>query len=120
MVHLPVAAVGGGSGGGGATFPVQAGHQGQVLFTDSANVYWSDTSVLYVNVNFEADGKTVLDSRLENNTYFLAWADLPRYLFADNNDFTPILGGGFTINVPGFNALVQPVHVIAYLRGTGS
>jgi len=108
------------SGGGGIELPSQDGHEGEVLFTDGAgNLYWADTHIEYVSANFDLDGITVTDSRLANNTFDLFWNEANRYLNDEEPDpeFTRIVGGGFIINIVGFDANLADYHLYAELKG---
>jgi len=109
--------------GGGTDFPIQDGHEGEVLFTDGAgNLYWADTHIDYVSADFEPDGITVVDTRLEHNTFDLFWNEGGRYLIPDepSPEFTRIDSGGFTINILGWDANVGDYHLYAELKGANA
>lgn len=108
---------------GGTTLPTQDGHEGEVLFTDGAgNLYWADTHIDYTSEDFEDDGITVLDERLDHNTFDLFYNEGNRYLTStgDNPEFTRIEGGGYVINILGWDANVNDYHLYAELKGYNS
>lgn len=106
--------------GSGTTLPATDGHEGQYLATDGAgNYYWADTHIDYTSDDFEIDGITVNDTRLDHNTFDLYYNEGGRYL-DPATEFTRISGGGFTIDIAGWDANVNEYHLYAELKGLDS
>lgn len=103
---------------GGTGLPIQTGHEGEVLFTDGTSTYWADTHIDYTSADFESDGVTVIDTRLEHNTFDLFYNEGNRYLLS--TEFVRIDGGGYTITMAGWDATVNDYHLYAELKGLES
>lgn len=88
--------------------------RGKFLTNDGTNLLWGDTRIDYVSGNFEPDGITVIDTRLANNGFDLFLNELGRNL--TDSEYTPILSGGFTINLDEFNATTTEYHLYADLK----
>lgn len=104
--------------GGGSGIADQTGHEGEVMFTDGVNTYWGDVIIDVASANFELDGITVLNTNMRHNQLDIYYNEGGRFLTAD--EFTRISGGGFTINILGWDANVNSYTLKVILRGLNS
>lgn len=95
------------SSGSSAAFPIPY-RKGAYLTNDETNVLWDSPVAHYDSTNFESDGITVIDSTLSYHSYILYWNTPTATELVEGTDYEPILSGGFTILVPGFDANTQP------------
>lgn len=58
---------------------------------------------LITSPNFEADGKTVVDTDWVDKEIFIYWNNVNKYIFSPSS-WSYLPGGGFVINIPGFDA----------------
>ena len=104
---------------GGTSLPSDVGHEGEVLFTDgSGNQYWGDVLIEVTGSDFESDGITLNDTRMEHNNMAIYWMQGGFWL--DSTQFTRLIGGGFTINIDGFNATLMQTDMKVILKGLNS
>ncbi len=105
-------------GGGGASLPTQAGHAGEVLFTDGTNPYWANVPIYIKSANFDqTNGITYLNDTLADQQFYIFWNEGGRYLIEDDGEFTRIAEGGFTVNVSGFDARVNSYNLFLVVTG---
>ncbi len=104
----------------GTILPDTAGHEGEVLFTDGAgNYYWGDVIIDVYSSDFESDGITVNNTAMEHNNMDIYYNEGGRWL-DPTTEYTRISGGGFTINIAGWDANVNEYSLKVILRGINS
>ncbi len=93
-----------GSGSGGSGFIIPPLQKGQFLSNDGTNLIWDEPTIKITSTStgWQPDGITYLDSRLANHQIDIRWEDVP-VLLDPATQYTTITGGGFTINIPGFD-----------------
>jgi hypothetical protein len=91
--------------------------KGKFLTNDGTVLLWDNVIAEYTSANFQPDGITVIDTTLANYSYDrIVWNNVPTTLYLSNGDFTPIVGGGFVINIPDFNAGLNPDWTFTILK----
>lgn len=72
----------------------------------------------YVSVDFDPDGITVTDVSLNGKTFELYLNDLNRFLYNEvgNQEWDYVVGGGFEILVPGFDANTISYHIYLFVK----
>jgi len=77
--------------------------RGKYLTNDGSNLSWDDPLVEITSANFEGDGITYINTNLAIHTYSVFLNDINRFLIS-GIEYEPILSGGFTILLDGFDA----------------
>jgi hypothetical protein len=111
--------IGGGSGG---SLPPQTGHEGEFLTTNGTSASWFSPDLFINSSDFEADGVTYIDTNLVNNKLSIFWNDINRFIYSADEEpsqieFEYLVGGGFRILIPGFDANTNSYHFFISLRG---
>ncbi len=102
---------------GNPGLPSQSGHEGEVLYTDGTTAYWRYPSKKLTSADFnQTDGITCTNTEWEHNSLVIVWDDLPKVL-EPNVDYSLIVGGGFQILIPGFDARTTNYNLTVWLTG---
>jgi hypothetical protein len=112
-------------GGAGASLPPQPGHEGEFLTTNGTSASWFSPCLFITSDDFESDGVTYLNSSISDNQYLLFWNDLPRFIYnqdqnASQIEWEYVVGGGFKILFPGFDANLNNYFLCLFLKGLNS
>lgn len=108
------------TGGGSGNLPPQTGHEGEVLTTNGISASWSDNHISITSADFINATDCPL-SNLAFNTFSLYWATgLANYIYEVNGEWEYLVGGGFRILIPGFDATVANERFELSLKGLNS
>lgn len=71
-----------------------------------------------ISTDFDPDGVTVTDSSLNGKTYEIFLNDLNRFIYNEvgNQEWDYVVGGGFVIMIPGFDATTNDYHLYVFLK----
>jgi hypothetical protein len=110
---------------GANTLPPQTGHEGEFLFTNGNSAEWRSPVLFIDSSDFEADGVTYLNPALQFSKFALFFNDANRFIYSVDEEpaqieFQYVVGGGFEITMPGFNAGAGSVHFYLLLKGLNS
>lgn len=99
----------GGSTGGG--LPPQAGNSGKILATNGSSAFWVGATHRVTSSNFSSATECPLPA-LAAFDLEIFWVDLPNFTF----QWTPLVGGGFEMTAPGFDANAVNYTFILFLK----
>lgn len=66
------------------------------------------------SADFEGDGVTVVDGDWNNKILQIFWNDIPRFIY-DPTEWSYVIGGGFKILIPGFDASVNDYNLYVFV-----
>jgi hypothetical protein len=99
---------------------------GKILVSDNNGVGSWQTStsfpsasvIPYISTSFDPDGITVTDTALNGRTYEIFFNDLNRIIYNEvgNQEWDYVLGGGFKILLPGFDANTNNYHLYVFIK----
>lgn len=72
----------------------------------------------YISTDFDPDGVTVTDVALNGKTFEIFFNDLNRFIYNEvgNQEWDYLVGGGFIILLPGFNASTNNYHLYLFIK----
>jgi hypothetical protein len=76
----------------------------------------SNSIIPYISADFDIDGITVTDASLNGRTFELFLNDLNRFIYNEvgNQEWDYVVGGGFQILLPGFDANTFDYHLYLF------
>lgn len=103
-----VSNVGGGTSGS-ADFPPQSGNAGKTLITNGNTIFWGATHLSIKGSDF-INSTDYINEYLTNFTLSIFLSEANRYIYEDNGEWEQLPGGGFRINMAGFDSLQDNWH----------
>lgn len=100
---------------GTAAYTLQVDSSGNVI---EGSATGGGGLVPIVSADFDPDGVTVTDSSLNGKTYEIFFNDLNRFIYNEvgNQEWDYVVGGGFVILIPGFDATANDYHLYVFLK----
>lgn len=69
-----------------------------------------------ISSDFEEDGRTHINTLLINNNTSIFWNDINRFIYKDQGEWEYVIGGGFKILLPEFDASINSVNIEIFTK----